>query len=86
MGLSAPYLWEVEHDRRRLAVSRWGKLIKALPTLDILTLAERSIESGPVEIDPTSLTPNQREALVAVLISTARVGVEIPKRSTYPAV
>lgn len=70
-GLSAPYVYDVEHDRRRLAPSRWAALIRALPSLSIRSLAEAALASGPVEIDASSLTQDQRKTLVDALVAQA---------------
>ncbi len=70
-GLSAPYLHDVEHDRRRIVPSRWAALCAALPTLDARALAVAAVASGPVEIDARDLTPEQRDRLVDALVDHA---------------
>lgn len=74
LGVSAPYLHDVEHDRRRLAVVRWAALLRALPSLNLTTLAEASLATGPVEIDASALTREQRKALVAAIVAMAKEG------------
>ena len=71
-GLSAPYLHDIEHDRRRLPAARWPALVAALPTLTVRGLAEVTLAAGPVEIDARELTPEQRARLVDALEATAR--------------
>lgn len=68
MGLSGPYLHDVEKDRRRLVVARWPALVAALPSIDLRSLAEQSVATGPVEIDASELTQRQRDALVDALM------------------
>lgn len=67
LGVSVPYLHDVEHDRRALVVARWAALVEVLPTLSIRTLAEATLAAGPVEIDARLLTPRQRAQLVEAL-------------------
>lgn len=66
-GLSAPYLHDVEHDRRRLAPAHWRALVAALPALTIRDLAEAAVRSGPVQIDGRELTARQRAGVVEAL-------------------
>jgi transcriptional regulator with XRE-family HTH domain len=66
-GLSAPYIHDVEHGRRRLVPSRWAALISALPGLSVRALAEAAVAAGPVELDPAMLTAEQRAHLVEAL-------------------
>jgi transcriptional regulator with XRE-family HTH domain len=80
MGLSGPYLHDVEHDRRRLVVRRWASLIAAIPSIDLRALAEQSVSTGPVEIEGESLTTKQRAALVEVLISTVEADAKAKRK------
>lgn len=70
-GLSAPYLHDVEHDRRRIVPARWAALIAALPALNIRALAVAALSSGPVEIDARDITDEQRARLVDALVEHA---------------
>jgi len=72
LGVSAPYLHDVEHGRRRLPPARWAALVEALPTLTVRQLAEAAIASGPVEIDARSLPPEQRAHMVQALENAAK--------------
>lgn len=80
MGLSTPYLHDVEHDKRRLVTGRWPALVAAIPGLDLRRLCEESIDAGPVEIDPAMLSASQREILVGVLMMAATRPATPPKR------
>jgi len=71
MGLSTPYLHDVEHDKRRLVTGRWPALLAALPGLDPRRLCEESIDAGPVEVDTSMLSASQREVLIGVLMMAA---------------
>lgn len=68
MDLSAPYLHDVEHDRRPLASFRWHSLIAALPAISLRDLAEKSLETGVVRIDARMLTKAQRSALADAIL------------------
>jgi hypothetical protein len=70
-GLSAPYLHDVEHGRRKLSPVRWPALVAALPTLTVRALAEAAVLEGPVEIDARDLTPGQRARIVDALEQAA---------------
>ena len=70
-GLTAPYLHDVEHDRRRLALKHWQALCVALPGLSVRALAEAAFAAGPVEIDARDLTDAQRARLVDALEAQA---------------
>jgi len=72
LGVSVPFLHDVEHDRRRLAVKHWAALVEALPTLTVRVLAESAFAAGPVEIDARELTKAQRARLVEALEAQAR--------------
>jgi transcriptional regulator with XRE-family HTH domain len=71
LGISVPYLHDIEHDRRRLPPARWRALVTALPALTLRALAEAAVSAGPVEIDARELTSAQRARLVAALEQTA---------------
>lgn len=71
VGLSAPYLHDAEHDRRRITPARWPSFVAALPTLTIRALAEATLADGPVKIDARQLTPEQRAGLVEALSQQA---------------
>lgn len=72
MGLSVPYLHDVEHGKRRLAHARWLALGACLPALDLQALAEASLATGPVTIDAQLLTPKQRTTLARAIIVSAK--------------
>lgn len=69
IGVSAPYIHDLEHDRRRLVAARWGALRKALPELNVRWFVEATIATGPVEVDPSTLTLEHRAALVDALVA-----------------
>jgi transcriptional regulator with XRE-family HTH domain len=79
MGLSTPYLHDIEHDRRRLVSTRWPSLLAAIPGLDARALCEKSVDAGNVEIDPSLLAPAQREILIGLLLVALDRGT--PKRA-----
>lgn len=66
-GLSVPYLHDVEHGRRRMVPARWRALCDALPGLTVRALAEAALRAGPVELDASALTDEQRARLVEAL-------------------
>ena len=72
MGVSAPFLHDVEHDRRRVSPARWASLVDVLPGLTLRALAETAVASGPVEVDARYLTPEQRARIVDALELAAR--------------
>jgi len=67
MGVSVPFLHDVENDRRKMTSARWAALAAALPGVTVRGLAEAAFASGPVEVDARILTPSQRAALVDAL-------------------
>lgn len=64
VGLSAPFMCDVEHDRRRFPPSHWPSLVHAIPGVTMRKIAEASVSSGFVRIDASLLTPKQRRILV----------------------
>jgi transcriptional regulator with XRE-family HTH domain len=70
-GLSAPFIHDVEHDRRRLGTKHWGALCAALPGLTVRALAEAALAAGPIEVDARDLTAEQRARLVEALEAQA---------------
>ena len=72
MGVSVPYLHDVEHGRRRVVPARWAALVAILPGLSLRALAEAAVASGPVELDARDLTHEQRTKIVDALESAAR--------------
>lgn len=64
LGLSVPYLHDIEHDRRSLPSERWTALVAALPGVTLRGLAEARVATGPVEIDARALAPKHRAAIV----------------------
>ena len=71
MGVSIPYLCDVEHDRRDLVAKRWPALVAVLPGLSLRALAEASIASGTVEIEARRLTKAQRAAMIEEIVGRA---------------
>lgn len=71
MGLSIPYLSDVEKGHRRLTPARWPVIAEIIPGLSIRTLAEESLSSGTVTIDASQLTPKQRAILADALVEAA---------------
>jgi transcriptional regulator with XRE-family HTH domain len=71
VGLSVPFLHDVEHDRRPLAPAHWPGIVAACPSLTLRALAEASIAKGPIRIDARLLTPEQRSAIVDALTQEA---------------
>ncbi len=70
-GLSPQFMHDVEKDRRRIAVEHWPALVRALPGLDLQTMAEASLATGTVEIDARSLTVEQRKILATAIVRAA---------------
>lgn len=71
LGLSSPYLCDVERDNRVPVVGRWPAFVAAIPGLTVRAMAEAALASGPVEIDARDLTDAQRKPLVAALVKSA---------------
>ena len=67
MGISVPYLHDVEHDSRRLATERWPALVAAVPGLTLRDLADAMVESGAVTIDASTWHPVDKADLVAAI-------------------
>lgn len=72
LGVSAPYLHDVEHNRRRLPLRRWGALVAAIPTLSISSLAAAFVLIGRIDVDASMLTEYQRDVLASALEAEAR--------------
>jgi transcriptional regulator with XRE-family HTH domain len=71
IGVSTPYLFDVEHDRRSLAQVRWGRLARAIPGLSLDVMVRARVNAGPVEVDARILSIDEREALVSALVRAA---------------
>jgi hypothetical protein len=71
-GLSPQFMWDVEGNRRKLAVDRWVILCEVFPSLTLQAVAEASIAAGPVEIDARTLTADQRKVLASALVKAAK--------------
>lgn len=71
-GLSACYLHDIEHGRRRLPPRHWGAIVAALPSLTLADLAAAFVSAGRIDVDAEILTRRQRAALAALLEAQAR--------------
>jgi transcriptional regulator with XRE-family HTH domain len=67
VGFSAPFLLDVESDRRRLVTGHWSALVRAVPSLSLRALAHAALATGPVEVDASDLAPEQRSHLAREL-------------------
>lgn len=68
VGISVPFLFEVEHDTRRLNTVHWAALCEVLPGVTLRGLAAVAVAAGKVTIDASSLTRKQREAFTDALV------------------
>ncbi len=77
LGVSYPYLHDVEHGRRALAPERWGALVTALEGLTSLEeLASAAVEGmDHVEVPREALTPQQRAEAEQALVGQARAAL-----------
>ena len=71
MGLSVPYLSDVERGNRNIVQARWGALARAIPGLDLRELARICVDSGPVEVDARGLSDAGKRAIVRALVQAA---------------
>jgi hypothetical protein len=71
LGLSVPYLSDIELGHRRPVTKRWRAFCAVVPGLTVRAMAEASLASGPVEIDATPLTTAQRKPIVEALVRAA---------------
>lgn len=74
LGISVPYLSDVELGHRKPAAKRWKALAETIPGLTVRAIADAAIASGPVEIDASKLTPAQRKGVVDALVRLAEDG------------
>lgn len=76
VGLSPQYIHDIEHGRRPLLPMHWRAFIDAFPldatiTTDSIAHAYVASLSGRVTVDAQSLTPEQRRAILELLLSRA---------------
>ena len=72
LGVSTPFLYDVERGSRVLTFARWGDLFKALPSLDPKAFIAASLRSGPVKLDFRDATEALREDLTKLLTRAAK--------------
>lgn len=81
IGISIPFLHDVEHGRRPLAVGWWTRFVAAIPGLTLKDMAEARISGAVrVEIRVDELTKAQRVAVISRLISDAEAEAEEQRR------
>ena len=72
IGVSGPYIHDLEHDRRRLSSERWQMLVEALPTMTMRALADAYLSTGAIVIDATEFTDSQRASLAEAIVAALR--------------
>lgn len=70
LGVSAPFLHDVEHDRRRLTVDRWADIGAAIG-VTTRELAEAAIAAGHVKVDARRLSKAGQRAVADALVEEA---------------
>lgn len=72
---SAPYLHDLEHDRRGLATSRWPAFLAALPGTSVAGMVDAMVDtgqhSGRVSLDMYGATSEEVETVTAILMREA---------------
>lgn len=74
VGLSVPYLSDVELGHRVPVVGRWLAFSRAIPGLSVKDMATAAVATGPVEIDARDFRASQRDPIVAALVRMAEAG------------
>lgn len=74
-GTSAPYLHDLEHDRRGLATSRWPAFIDALPGTSVAGMVDAMVatgrHAGRVSLDMFGATSEEVETVTGILMREA---------------
>lgn len=68
LGVSIPYLSDVEHDNRRLATARWSQLVQIVDGIDLNTIASLAITEQPIEIDARYLSQSARDEFARAVV------------------
>jgi transcriptional regulator with XRE-family HTH domain len=72
---SAPYLHDLEHDRRGLATSRWPAFLDALPGTSVAGMVDAMVSTGQhvgrVSLDMFGATSEEVEVVTGILMREA---------------
>ncbi len=81
LGVSVPYVHDVETGKRPLAPTRWVALVALLPSLDLQRLAVARLTEATVTLDARALATGHREALARAIVAAV---LETPSDAPTP--